>query len=192
MLEQINTNIFSAINQYAGQLKAVDATAVIIAKYLFCIFILALIYLWLSKNPEKKHYALYAGYSAIVGVLVNFLITVFYFHPRPFMENMGTTLIQHAPETSFPSDHTTFMLSIAMMLLFASSTRFIGIILVIIGLFGGLARVFCGIHFPMDILGSLVVSFFASIIIFLFRLRLEPLNNHIIHVYKRVTNKRTS
>lgn len=190
MIEQINTNIFSVINQYAGHHHTVDVVAVIIAEYLPFIFILAMIYLWLSANLEKMHSALYAGYSAFVGVIINLVITLFYFHPRPFMENIGTTLIQHAPETSFPSDHTTFMLSVATMLLFAKSTRILGIILLIAGLFGGFSRVFCGIHFPVDIFGSLVVSSFASIAIFLLRMKLIPVNNYVTHVYMEIIKKK--
>lgn len=177
------------INQYAGSDQVVDKIAVAIAEYLPYVFILILIYLWFSANSENKHSALYSGYSAIVGVLVNLFITLFYFHPRPFMENIGTALIKHAPETSFASDHTTFMLSVATMLMFAKSTRVIGIILFLLGLFGGFLRVFCGIHFPADIFGSIVFSVFASIVIFTLRKILMPVNNYVILVYMRLLNK---
>jgi len=192
LIEQINIKIFSIINQYAGSNQVVDKIAVVIAEYLPFVFILALIYLLFSTDSENKHSALYSGYSAIVGVLVNLFITLFYFHPRPFMENIGTTLIKHAPESSFPSDHTTFMLSVATMLTFAKSTRVIGIILFLLGLLGGFFRVFCGIHFPADILGSFVVSVFASIVIFTLRKILVPVNNYVIHIYMKLLNKQVA
>jgi undecaprenyl-diphosphatase len=82
------------------------------------VFIAVLFYLWFSSRGDGKYSALVAGYSAIAGVLINRFITLFYFHHRPFMLEMGTQLVYHVPESSFPSDHTTFMLSIAAMLLY--------------------------------------------------------------------------
>ena len=62
---------------------------------------------------------------------------------------VGTTLFPYAAETSFPSDHTTFMLSIALMMSYFKETRKIGIILAVLGLIGGLSRVFCRSTFPI-------------------------------------------
>ena len=117
MFNNLNTIIFNEINYFAGKNIFADKLGILIAEYLPIVFVLFLIYLWFNKNKNKE-FALYSGYSAILGILLNFLITLFYFHPRPFMNKVGTLLINHASETSFPSDHTTFMLSIAFMLLY--------------------------------------------------------------------------
>jgi len=182
MFNQINSGLFNAINQFAGSNIVFDTTGIIIAEYLPIIFILFLLYLWFNKN-KHKNFALYAGYSAIIGILLNFLITLFYFHPRPFMDKIGTLLINHSPETSFPSDHTTFMLSIAFMLLYFEGTRKAGIILSIFGIMGGIARVYCGLHYPFDIFGSILVAIISSNIIFLFKKKLQKVNNPIINLY---------
>jgi len=54
----------------------------------------------LAKN-EYRQEALFAGYASILGLGINFIITQFYFHPRPFMVPTGTLLITHAAEFFF-------------------------------------------------------------------------------------------
>ena len=186
MLNQINTTVFRAINHFAGSNIFVDKLGILIAKYLPIVFVLFLIYLWFGKSRNKGFAFLYSGYSAILGILLNFFITLFYFHPRPFMDKIGTLLIKHTPETSFPSDHTTFMLSIAFMLLYFKETRKAGIILSVLGIIGGMSRIFCGLHYPFDIIGSILVAMVSSYIIFVYREKLQNFNKRIINLYYKV------
>jgi membrane-associated phospholipid phosphatase len=51
-------------------------------------------------------------------------------------------------------------------MIYFKETRIVGIGLFILGLIGGFARVLSGVHFPLDILGSIIVSIFASIMIY--------------------------
>ena len=146
-------------------------------------FIAVLFYLWFSSRGDGKYSALVAGYSAIAGVLINRFITLFYFHHRPFMLEMGTQLVYHVPESSFPSDHTTFMLSIAAMLLYFRSSVVIGCLLFFFGLISGSSRVFCGVHFPVDIIGSVLVSLIVTSTVWSFRKRLRVINDFIVKVY---------
>jgi len=185
MIKQINVMIFNSINYFAGNNIFVDKLGILIAKYLPIIFVLFLVYLWFNKSKNKE-FALYAGYSAIIGLLLNYLITLFYFHPRPFMDKVGTLLINHVPETSFPSDHTTFMLSIAFILLYFKESRKAGITLSILGILGGISRIFCGLHYPFDIIGSIVVAMISSYIVFISKERLQKFNNLIINSYYKV------
>lgn len=178
MIERLNIAIFKYINHFAGVNTILDGLAIIIAKYLLFIFILWLVYLWFKGGKEYKNIALYSGYSAILGLLLNFLIVSSYYHPRPFMVHLGKLLIQHPPETSFPSDHTTFTLSIAFMLVYFRETRI-----------EGLSRVFCGLHFPMDIIGSLGVALISSFLIHLLQSKLKILNQVIINLYLKFRGK---
>ena len=102
------------------------------------------------------------------------------------MENNGKILISHSPETSFPSDHTTFMLSIAFIFLYFKETRKMGIFLSILGIIGGIARVYCGVHYPFDILGSILVAGVSSCIIFLSRGKLKLLNKFFLNLSSRI------
>ncbi len=186
MPNQLNIKIFNAINRFAGKTVFLDKFGIIMAKYSPIVFIFALLYYWF-KDKEYKNISLYSGYSAVLGISLNFLITLFYFHPRPFMEHIGVLLINHKPETSFPSDHTTFMLSIGFMFLYFKKTRNLGIVLSVLGLAGGTARIYSGLHYPFDILGSVLVAIISSYIIFLSRKKLQKLNILIIDLYYKVS-----
>ncbi|MBI4685317.1 MAG: phosphatase PAP2 family protein [Nitrospirae bacterium] len=117
-------------------------------------------------------------------------MTLFYFHPRPFMDGIGTALIKHAAETSFPSDHTTFMLSIATTLLLIDSTMKWAILFVALGAVGGISRVFCGIHYPLDILGSLIVAFISSVLIWSLKKKIVVVNEYVISKYLAIVGKK--
>lgn len=190
MIEQININFFSAINKYAGASALLDNIVIVIAEYMPYLFIAILFYLWSSSRIGGKYSALLASYSALLGVSINRFITLFYFHHRPFMANIGICLVDHAPETSFPSDHTTFMLSIAIVLFFVKPTRIIGCILLLFGLLSGVSRVFCGVHFPVDIFGSSLVSVVSASTIWTLRKKLRVLNGFIVNVYFSVLIRR--
>ena len=180
-IEQYNIRLFHVINSIAHKDAALDTFFIFCATYLPYIFILLLIYLWFNKkHDEYKTSVLFAVYVVALGMLINFIITMFYTHPRPFVKQLGVQLIQHVPETSFPSDHATFMFSIAIMLTFFRTTRLIGFIAVGFAFLCSIARVYCGVHFPFDIAGSFSVTLLTSTVLFLFRNRIKPLNEHII------------
>jgi len=187
MLERFNIQIFKTINSLSGACFVFDKIAIITAKYLFVVFIIYLLYLWF-KNVKYKNISLYSLYSAVLGLTINFLITKLYYHPRPFAENIGNLLVKHAPDSSFPSDHTTLMLSIAIALLYFKKTRKAGILLSLIGLVGGIARVYCGIHFPLDIIGSIIVASISSFIVFSFKNQLSKINEQAIILYNKILN----
>ena len=79
------------------------------------------------------------------------------------------------------------MVSIALMLVYFKETRIYGVIILILGLVGGFARVFSGIHFPFDIFGSVIVAIISSLLIFHFRERFNPMNNLIKQIYGKLT-----
>ena len=182
-METLNQNIFLSINSNAGQSNTIDFLMTTIAQYLPYIFIGLLFYLWFTS---RKNEALYTGYATTLGVSINSIIGLFYFHPRPFMENLGITLLAHKPENSFPSDHTTFVISIALMLITFKSTRNLGIISLVLALWCGVARIYCGVHYPFDIMGSIIVSVFAVIIISILKDKFSGLNNIIISIWNKI------
>ncbi len=178
-----NQDIFLKINSFSGKSHFLDSLMKIAAGYMPYIFIILLFYLWFS---QRKNEALYAGYATSLGVGINLLIGLFYFHNRPFMDHLGTTLLSHKTENSFPSDHTTFTVSIALMLLTFKSTRTLGIISTFLALWCGLARVYAGVHYPFDILGSIVVSIIAVTFIIVLRDKLTVVSKFIISIWCKV------
>ncbi len=179
----MNQSLFLYINSFANKSQILDAFMIFGAKAMPYIFMLILVYLWFK---DKKSEALYSGYSATLGILINFVIGVFYTHPRPFMDNLGVTLLKHKAENSFPSDHTTFVLSIAFMFLAFKSTRVLGVVTTVLAIWCAVGRVYSGVHYPFDILGSFAVAVISVTVIKLLSSYFERLNRVIIDIWNRV------
>lgn len=187
MIEQLNFTLFHLINQYAGLNPLLDAVAVLTAKYMPLVVVIGMVILWIRNGKQTRDIVLYGFYAAIIGLLISYLIGLIYYHPRPFMIPTGTLLFSYPGDSSFPSDHSTIIFSIALMLSYFKETRIAGLIFLVLGVIGGIARVFSGVHFPLDIVGSLIVSLVSIIIILQLRNYLNPLNNMIKGVYEKIT-----
>lgn len=166
-MENFNVSAFLAINQYAGTSELLDLVTIAAGKVMPYFFILVLAVVWFATTTEKKKISMNAGFSVLVGLFVSYIIGLLYFHPRPFMMDLGTQLLEHAPDTSLPSDHATFLFSIAFMFLFSRHTRGLGVVLCVLGFIGGFARVYAGVHFPMDVISAALVGIFSSLVILL-------------------------
>jgi len=182
MLNQLNINLFNYINQFANHSLFLNNLGVFFAKYLVYIFVLIIIILWFT-NKKNKNISFYVFYATVLGLIINYIVTIFYFHPRPFMINLGTQLINHSIGTSLPSDHTTILLSIAIMLIYFKNTKKLGIILTIFGLLGGISRIFCGVHFPLDIIASIFVALISTYTIYKLIPKLEKVNKFLLNIY---------
>lgn len=182
-MEELNKNIFLMLNSYAGNHHTLDLLMIIVADYMPYIFIMLLIYLWFNNKRDE---ALYAGYATTLGVVTNQLIGMFFYHNRPFIDGLGLNLLAHKVENSFPSDHTTFTLSIAFMLLTFKQTRILGVVTTILALWCGLARVYAGAHYPFDIVGSIMVAVISVIVINVLNVKFKIVNELIISIWNKI------
>lgn len=105
------------------------------------------------------------------------------------MISAGTLLIAHAPDASFPSDHTTLMFAIPLMLLTFRDLRRAGAVLFVLSFISGFARIYSGLHFPMDIAGSLFVALFSTGLLLLLKRYLIPVNSILIMHFEDIVNK---
>ncbi len=186
-MPNLNLEIFHVINGLAGKNNVLDSVAIFAAQYFIFIFLIYLIYLWFAEKKQREKILL-VGYAALLGLGINFIITLVYFHPRPFMIPTGTLLISHAPETSFPSDHTTIMFAISFTILTFKELRS-GIVLFLLAIIGGLARVYAGLHFPADIAGSLFVGLISTGLILYMKRFFSPINRVMIVYFDQIEHK---
>ena len=177
-METLDTQLFLFINGLTGN-RILDLFFMTIAEAAPYLSGLVLVMVYLRG---KRNIALYAFYAALLGIAINLTITQVYYHPRPYMLNLGHPLLAHRPEASFPSDHATLTLTIALSLLF-SGERITGAVFLLYGLATGFARVYCGIHFPFDIAGSIIVSIAASWTIYKLQRQLTGFSRFINKIY---------
>jgi undecaprenyl-diphosphatase len=140
------------------------------------------IFVLLILFKRKKQEALFAIYSATLGIIISKAISFFYYHNRPFVDNIGITLINHKPDSSFPSDHTTFLFAIAISL-YLNKYKY-SYLLIIFAILGAVARIFVGVHYPFDILGGIIIGTLSALVVKYFQSKLKKLNTLIFNSLK--------
>ena len=112
----MNETLFLYINSFAGHIHLLDLFFIISVKAMPYIFIG--IEVWLYFVAKRKTEAIFAFYSVVLAIIISKTIGVFYYHNRPFVDNLGVQLIQHKADSSFPSDHTSFCLLLLLAICF--------------------------------------------------------------------------
>jgi undecaprenyl-diphosphatase len=161
-MEHLNQSIFLWLNATTGVSGFSIDTAEIIAYDLIWIVPIGLIIGWLRGSSILRHALIAATLSGLLGLLINQLIGLVWYHPRPFEAGIGHTLVQHVQDSSFPSDHLTLIWSVAFSFLMHKQVRLPGLALALIGLLVAWARIYLGLHFPFDMLGAAVVAWGSS------------------------------
>jgi len=156
-VEALNRALFAWLAAgYAPQPFLLIA-ARIIGRYSVVVVPLVLLAAWF-RRPECRDSVVAAARSGGIALAVSELIAAITAHPRPFMVGLSPMYIPHDFEGSFPSAHSSLMLGVAVTLLRAHGIRILGALLAGLALLTGWARVYLGLHFPMDVAGSVVVA----------------------------------
>ena len=157
-MEQINIAAFLAINGSAQSPIVLVQFALILANYSVLAIALWLILAWVRGTALRRRHLIEATTAALFGLGYVQLITLIYRHPRPFQLGLGQQLMPHLPDASFPSDHGTLFFALAFSFFLHPETRRIGAAVAALGCGVAWARVFLGVHFPFDMLGSAVLA----------------------------------
>lgn len=157
-LSELNLSLFSWINASPEATNTSIHFAIFIANDLLYCMILLFAWFWLRGNYDTKKQILKAFIFTSIAILISQCISHAYYHPRPFVMEVGRTLIYHAPNGSFPSDHMLIFSSIAFSYLF-SAQRKLGIFLLIMAWLVAWSRVYLGVHFSLDMLGAFLLAF---------------------------------
>ncbi|WP_434628435.1 phosphatase PAP2 family protein [Chromobacterium sp. CV08] len=158
-LESLNQTLFLLINATAETSPFSIKLATFVAKDVLLLLPLLLASLWLWGRPVLRDTVLKSALLTGVALLGNWAIGLAWPHPRPFAIPLGHTFLLHDATPSFPSNHGTIFAVMALCWCF-SPARGWGWLLAVAGLAVAWARVFLGVHFPLDMLGALLVSVF--------------------------------
>jgi undecaprenyl-diphosphatase len=163
-LEAVNQALFLMLNATPSTPASQIDLARFIADYVIYLVPLSLVAMWLSGDERRRETALRACCVAWFALGINQLIALVWPHPRPFVLGIGHTFLDHAPDSSFPSDHGTIFACIALTLLLGGVRRY-GVVILLSGLAVAWARIFVGVHFPLDMVGAVVVAGVAFLLI---------------------------
>jgi len=164
----IDYSIFKFINSFVGKSAVLDYLGIFFAKYLIWVFVVLIIVLVIFYKNKKEKHLIKKSLICILGAIIlslaiNYFISLCCFRPRPFVNHMVYQLVnKSALEKSFPSNHATIAFAVAFAVYFWYKR--IGTVLIIFALFIGLARVFVGVHYPLDIIAGGIIGFLSALV----------------------------
>ncbi len=152
--------LFRVINNLADQSKFLDFSGVFLADKLAYILVLAaFVIIMLEPNWRQRFFRLFfISFSVLVarGFMVEIIRWV-YARPRPslFLSDVAVLIHKNLQEPSFPSGHAAAFFALAIAFYFVEKKWFPYFLTAAILM--GIARVFVGVHYPLDILvGALI------------------------------------
>lgn len=132
------------------------------------------------QSLDLKESAVWIFVAAMTSTVFNMLVQVFLIKDRPdvvlnllYQKREDLILYDYLPEASFPSDHATMSMTIAVAtLLYGLRYKkkwyiYFSVFLFAISLIMGYARISIGIHWPTDVIGGYVVWIAVPMILFL-------------------------
>lgn len=162
-MEALNRHLFLLLNAPPDPQTMLLLLARFLADDVVVLAAALIAVLWVWGRHNGRSALVGAGCALLTAALINTVIGAFWQHPRPFMIGLGHQLIPHAADSSFPSDHATFMWTIGISLLLRGSWPRLGWGMMAFGVGVAWARIYLGVHFPLDMAGALLVATTASL-----------------------------
>lgn len=168
-IELWNQSLFLTLNAGADAPAYAVTIARLVANWSVYLAPALLSLVWVRRGRVVRIALLDASSAALAGLGLAQVIAGTWYHPRPFELGLGRQLLDHAAEASFPSDHATLAFSLALPLLLNGATRGLGGVFLSLGIALAWARIYLGVHFPLDMRGALVVAGVACLLIWIVR-----------------------
>lgn len=160
----MNIEIFRAINNLAYKNNILDKVMIFFSKdvpYLF-MGILVVVFMMgvVKRNSNYRKIAVNAFVFTTLNLIFSFAIGCIYYEDRPFVHNKVNLLFPHVADASFPSDHATGTMSIALAT--GRYNKILSLILTMLSIIVGFSRIYVGHHYPMDVIGAYLLVMFTS------------------------------
>ena len=151
--------VVSALYARASGGAVAQALTVAAAQWLVLLVPVVLLVAWFAPRAgrqSRRHLLVASGVSLALSGLVALPLAHLLDRVRPFVALGLVPLFAHGVDSSFPSDHTLVGAALVAPLVWRLAR--LGVPLLVVVLAVGLARVAAGVHWPSDILGSVLVS----------------------------------
>lgn len=160
----MNMEIFRLINNLANKNAVLDNIMIFFSKDVPYIFmaVIAIIFILgvIKKDEEYRKVSVNTFAMTAINLILSFIIGSIYYVDRPFVHNKVNLLVPHVKDASFPSDHATGTMSIALGL--GKYNSILGVIMTILSIIVGFSRVYVGNHYPLDVIGAYIMVFITN------------------------------
>tara|TARA_Y100000310_G_scaffold313018_1_gene360904 strand:+ start:294 stop:812 length:519 start_codon:yes stop_codon:yes gene_type:complete len=171
----MDTYLFNLINQFAGKWLWLDILGIFFAEYFEYIIIFGLLVFLVLKFKERFKIVVGAFVAAIVSrLIITNIIRWIWPRLRPFVESNVNLLIDYPNKASFPSGHASFYFALSFVIYMYNKK--VGVWFLVGSFIMCLARVFIGIHWPLDILAGIVVGVLSGWVMYLVFKRYKVIN----------------
>lgn len=151
----LNKDLFFKTFSLAGHSQLFDGLMIFSADYLIFLVIILSFILALKDSQGQKALVL-TLVSLLVGFILLKIVEIFTYEPRPFLTNPISPLININDNDGFPSDHTLILTIITLSHVFYK-TKYTWIMVLSL-ILTGFARIYVGVHYPVDILGGFILG----------------------------------
>jgi undecaprenyl-diphosphatase len=159
----LDFRLFQLINNLAGRSALLDGLARLLVNDYFLTTVMALILVifWFEgqgqgQRERNQRAILRAIVALFIANIVLKLCNLIYFRPRPFVGHEVNLLFYRPTDSSFPSNPAAVGFSLAVALWLYD--RRPGALLLVLATLFGLARVYCGVHYPSDVIAGALLG----------------------------------
>ena len=110
------------------------------------------------RHPAQRFHVLGALLAAAVASALAHVLAEAIAMPRPFVMGLSPAHIEHGVRGSLPSAHATVMFTIGLVFCLRAALRKTGLAILGVAFVTGLARVYVGVHFPLDVIAGLLLA----------------------------------
>ena len=183
--------LFQFVNGLADHCPFLDRLAQLLVNdyFLPTLMSLLLLALWFSgfTDEERERNQLAVLRAVISLLLANALLkmcNLVYFRPRPFAHHDVNLLFYHPSDSSLPSNPAAvgFALAVAVWL----HNRWAGNLLFVLATLFAISRVYCGVHYPLDVITGVGLGSLAAYLVVRKMRLLDPLLGTVIRLGRRV------
>ena len=184
----MNMELFRLINNLANKNGVIDGIMIFFSNYVPYIFMAVTVIVFIlgikQKKCEYREIAFSTIFITIINMIINLIIRSIFHVDRPFIHSKVNLLVPHDAASSFPSNHATGTMSIALGL--EKYNKTLEVIMTILSIIVGFSRVYVGDHYPADVILAYVIVFATS---YFYNLKLR---SKVENLYKIVEKKMTT
>jgi undecaprenyl-diphosphatase len=158
---QLDNDLFLLLNAGPNPSAIVAGLALFATKFLMLLIPIYLVWLWVSGGRRNRLTAIALCVALGIAIVMSYMIGLVAFRPRPFMVGLGNALVDHRPNSSFPSNHG-LAFAVCATLLFMVRRKGAAWAAAAVGVIVAWSRIYIGVHYPLDMVGSIVVGTIAA------------------------------